>query len=79
MTTKYTVTRFQRIENSTLGQGLTVEYSYAGEILAYVDYDDDGVEAAVTVFNPYRGGRREYSHRPAARAEAIAIKHVTNY
>lgn len=77
---KYTVHAFPRMEGSQLGQGITTEYrSEQGETLAYVDFNEDQTVAAVTIFNPYRGGRREYSSRPAAKAEAIATKHCQNY
>ena len=77
---QYTVTAFNRIEGSQLGQGVTTEYrNQLGETLAYVDFSEDGTTAAVTVFNPYKGGERRYSSRPVANAEAIAVKHCTNY
>lgn len=83
---QYTTTTFDRISSvssvSEYGDGQTTEYRTAGsmpETLAYVDYTADRTEAWVTVFNPYRAGERRYSRRPAARAEAIAIKHSTNY
>jgi hypothetical protein len=77
---QYTTTSFDRIEGSQLGQGVTTEYrNQLGETLAYVDYSEDWTTAAVTVFNPYKGGERRYSSRPVARAEAIAVKHCTNY
>lgn len=77
---QYTTTSFERIEGSQLGEGATTEYRNSlGETLAYVDYSADRTTAAVTVFNPYRSGERRYTSRPAAKAEAIAIKHCTNY
>jgi hypothetical protein len=72
-----TKTEFDRIENSTLGQGKTTEYKTPrGETLVYIDYAEDGATAAVTVFTPYKGGERRYTSRPTAKAEAIATKHL---
>lgn len=61
-----------------LGPGRSVEYrSPQGETLAYIDYSLLRTRAAVTVFDPYRAGRREYAPRPAQAAEAIALRHLT--
>lgn len=76
----YTVSNFPRIEGSQLGQGTTTEYrTERGETLAYVDYNEAGTEASVTVFNPYKGGERRYANRPAKAAEEIAVKHCRKY
>jgi hypothetical protein len=77
MSTPAEVTEFDRMENSQLGRGRTAEYkSSFGETLVYLDYNEDRTTASVTVFTPYKGGERRYSSRPAAKAEAIAAKHL---
>ncbi|ALY09710.1 hypothetical protein MARTHA_57 [Arthrobacter phage Martha] len=77
---KYGTKRFSRIENSTLGQGETVEYFDAAsqQLIAYVDYNEDGSEAAVKLFAPgstMRGTSR-YDERPADKAEGIVNRHL---
>jgi hypothetical protein len=73
------VREFDRLENSTIGPGRSVEYtSPYGETLAYVDYDETRATAQVTVFDnsEWRSGKKDYASRPAANAEAIAHRHV---
>ncbi|ASR80761.1 hypothetical protein SEA_SHADE_56 [Arthrobacter phage Shade] len=76
---KYGTKRYARIENSTLGQGETVEYfDSMGQVIAYVDYNEDGSEAGVKLFAPgsTMRGTSNYSQRPADKAEGIVNRHL---
>ncbi|ASR84727.1 hypothetical protein FDI26_gp53 [Arthrobacter phage Beans] len=77
---KFTTVEFDRIERSTLGQGKTVEYrdAVSTELIAYIDYNEDGKQAAVQLSVPggtMRGTAR-YSTRPKANAEGIVARHL---
>ncbi|QDH48547.1 hypothetical protein SEA_GREKAYCON_57 [Arthrobacter phage Grekaycon] len=76
---KYGTKRYARVENSTLGQGETVEYfDSMGQVIAYVDYNEDGSEAGVKLFAPgaTMRGTSTYGKRPADKAEGIVNRHL---
>lgn len=77
---EYNTISYKRIPNSTLGQGTTVEYRTVNtnEVIAFVDYTEDGKQAAVKLFAPgttMRGTSR-YDTRPADKAEGIVNRHL---
>ncbi|QNJ59622.1 hypothetical protein SEA_KING2_52 [Arthrobacter phage King2] len=80
MIMKFTTNRFARIQHSTLGQGETVEYRDAAstELIAYIDYNKDGKQAAVQLAVPggTMRGTANYSMRPKANAEGIVARHM---
>jgi hypothetical protein len=68
---------FQRLPDGRMGPGKTVEYKAAdNSTLAYLDYTEDRELASVTVFTPGSSFNREYGFRPAAKAEAILLRHL---
>jgi len=68
--------RFNRTKGSAFGEGETVEYTNPyGEMLAYIDYLQDGT-AVATVYKPYKQGCKEYSARPKDAAENIVKRHI---
>lgn len=69
--------KFNRGDYSTLGPGSTIEYKTPfGETLAYIDYSEDGTQAAATIFTPANGNERRYGMRPAGRALQIVLNHL---
>lgn len=77
---KFEIAKFDREEYSSDGLGQTARYQDAvsKEMIAYIDYSEDGTQASVSLFAPgttMRGTAR-YDLRDAKRAEGIVARHL---